>query len=109
MIEKIFIFDAGLDDRIVEVLKLLLIDSMAEDKKEAGELRFERVEEENEKRILVFVILGEDIPRRTGLPIAAYDDLATNCAVALSHAGDDGTKYLRVDVNYATSLLTPRA
>ena len=109
LIEKIYIFDAGLDDRIVELLKLMLVTMMEEGDKEVGELRFERVEEENEEKTLIFVLLGNHAPKRTGLLFAAYDEVAARFADALSDGGEDVGKYLRVDVKYANSLLAPPA
>lgn len=68
--EKIYVFDAGLDDRVVEVVKLILWEQMPEDQKPAdAELRFGGVVREEDGERLAFTILtpsggtGLTVPR----------------------------------------------
>jgi len=60
--EKIFIFESGLDDRVVELFKSLALTKMKADKAESipDELRFTKIDEENGEKKVLFVAFREE-------------------------------------------------
>ena len=76
LIEKVRIDDAGLDDRVVEVMKLLLQVSHAEHMN--APWYFERTEEAAKGGGLLFTIVTAKAPLATRRPRAEYDALATD-------------------------------
>ncbi len=61
LIEKLFIFDAGLDDRAIEIIKVFYAQKLLEENPEirVDEIRFEQVE--NDEICLVFIVDGSPI------------------------------------------------
>jgi hypothetical protein len=78
LIEKVRIDDAGLDDRVVEVMKLLLQVSHAEHMN--APWYFERAEEAEKGAALLFTIVTAKGPLATRRPRAEYDALAADLA-----------------------------
>lgn len=106
LLEKILIFDNGLDDRVVEFVKLLL---WAQSSKGASPLN----------PSLVFAGLGEDAEGRgavqfehlrdgeietLGVPMNAYERISKSLQDILPLAEPKATQWQRVDRKYAESL-----
>lgn len=108
LIEKILIFDAGLDDRMVEVFKLMLGHHLSEQGRNVDELLFRgfgTTEEggEGEKHIGFVIISGDEV-ENISVPLSAYEGVALEHAHNLPDAATETGKVLRVDSAYAVGL-----
>ena len=108
--EKVYVSDAGLDDRVIEVVKLILWEQMPEDQKpQDGELLFGGVVREEDGERLAFTILTP--AGGTGLTVPR-DPLYAGSAeafVSRAPAGTPGEGWPRVDREYALRLLEAAA
>lgn len=79
LLEKVKIARAGLDDRVVEALKLVARGSLGP-QAEGKRILFEALEGEAEGARLRFTLLGREGAAGLGLPRASYDDLLADLA-----------------------------
>lgn len=107
LLEKIFIFDAGLDDRMVELFKVFLTVMLSKEGKEVEELLFQGVESEDGQKTIEFVVMTTaDHSGQSGfaMPWAKYEAFAAKYAHVLPEASEEAGKWLRVDASYAKAL-----
>ncbi len=111
LIEKVRIHDASLDDRVVEVMKLLLAVSHAEHMN--APWYFERAEDANKSNkgpALLFTIVTAKGPLATRRPRAEYDALAADlesrgALASTSAAGEADEPFAIIDRDYARQWL----
>jgi hypothetical protein len=105
--EKIYVFDSGLDDRVIEVVKLILWEQMPEEQKPAdAKLLFGGIVREEDGERLGFTILAPT--GGTGLTVPR-DPLYRGSADAfVAHdrsGGKDAPAWPRVDREFALGLI----
>ncbi|MDY0167042.1 MAG: CpXC domain-containing protein [Thermoguttaceae bacterium] len=108
LIEKILIRDAGLDDRVVEVFKLLLLEQLDESSKEDdAELFFSGIVREGDAEAEMDFELMSD-SGTTGLSVP-FEDTFRKVEAEVCHglptAECQGGKWIRVDEEYALDFL----
>jgi len=103
LIEKILIFDAGLDDRHLEFIKLVLMAQMSKNGQEIQGMLFAEVVGEGADKAIGFILAGEEGNGLT-IPWSAYEELATQHADIFPDPKTEAGKWLRVDLEYANSL-----
>jgi predicted RNA-binding Zn-ribbon protein involved in translation (DUF1610 family) len=82
LVEKIYIYDAGLDDRAVECFKGLLYNKWEDDLAESDEILFiERTDDEGEEGVHM-AIISEEGSRECVVPSTTFDHICNN-------SGDD--------------------
>lgn len=86
LIEKVKIGRAGLDDRIVEALKLVARQTLGPDA-EGKRLLFEALDGEGEAARLRFVLIGAEGVSGVAFPRATYDRLAAKLGAGLPAPG----------------------
>ncbi len=102
--EKIFIYDAELNDGIVELLKGLLPGQDEELK--GSQLRFHTLDESG---ALVFAVVRSGTHVQfTDVPRDYYDAVRTKAFADLENATHKGGTWLRVDRNFVAQYLTNR-
>lgn len=103
LVEKVFVFDAGLDDRVIECVKLILSTQIPPEKAPPGtDLLFTRAEEDRQR--LSFTLLAPDGP--TGLSVPR-DPLYEGCQRDFVEADPWPAEVIgwrRVDRGYAVEL-----
>ncbi len=106
LIEKILIFDAGLDDRIIEFVKLLLyLQASERNQPFGGELFFGGLEcDADGKESVGFEHVKTEGSETFAVPMEAYQNLATSLKRKFSGAMELD-KWLRVDRNFARALI----
>ncbi len=106
LVEKIFIFDRGLDDRLVEFLKLLLqIQASQGNHPVNGEIRFTlRGPRPQTAGSLVFEYVGQTGAQSFAVPGQAYTELARSLVEKLPKLQTLAGKWLRIDRAFAESL-----
>ena len=103
LVEKILIFDAELDDRVVELVKLLLrVQSSQGVHPLAGELLFVLPPEGNGEPALHFEHFDNGQIENLSVPMLVYERMAQSLDSEL--AKFDPGKWLRVDVEHVQSL-----
>jgi hypothetical protein len=105
--EKIYVFDSGLDDRVIEVVKLILWEQMPEEQKPAdAQLLFGGLVQEDDGERLAFTLLTPT--GGTGLTVPR-DPLYQGSAGAFVARDKSGSKdapaWLRVDREFALRLI----
>lgn len=105
--EKILIFDAGLDDGLLECLKCFMRAQMAGcNRPLAGELLFAGTSEApGGGRVIRLEHLTAGVTETVDLPLAALTEVGGYVAGRLPTAGSDARKWLRVDADYAGALI----
>ena len=106
LVEKILIFDAGLDDRMVEIFKLMLGQHISEQGRNVDELLFQRIGEkegDGEGQIGFVIISGEE-QDSISVPLPTYENVAATHAHLLPDAATETGTLLRVDSAYAVGL-----
>jgi hypothetical protein len=98
LIEKVRVFEAGLDDRVIEVQKAMMALGSAEYK--SAPLYLERVEEMG---TLLFVIVTAKGPMATRRPREEYGAIAADLAARGSLG--DAAPFARIDRGYALDWL----
>jgi hypothetical protein len=104
LVEKILIWDAGLDDRVVEIVKLLLMGHIDESQRgENAELFFSGIyAEADSKEMVEFVLLNESGTTSWAVPI---EETIRKCEAELQGILPDSQcergQWLRVDQEYA--------
>lgn len=74
LMEKIRIFDAGKDDRIVELVKRIISDAVADKNPEQGDVNFYYLEEEGES--LFVAVNSKGVLGTVPIPNGMYEDMA---------------------------------
>lgn len=103
LIEKILIFDAGLDDRYVEFIKLVLMAQMGKQGQEIQGMLFAEIIGEGTDKSMGFILAGEEGNGLT-IPWSSYEELASQHADIFPDRSAEAGKWLRVDLEYANSL-----
>ena len=107
LLEKIYIFEGGLDDRVLEIFKLLL-QAHGDQSGEAleGELLFGPLDPGPDGvAYLGFEHLGSSNPGSFCVPREGCDQLLKNLAGKLPSLQTQAGKWLRVDRTFAASFL----
>ena len=107
LVEKVLIFEDGLDDRIIEIFKIALRRQLEQDAQETeGELMFSACGEsaEGEKEI-AFVLLKGEGESSFAVPLSVYDYFADNIRDRLPAPEAEAGRWIRVDAGYAESLV----
>jgi hypothetical protein len=101
LVEKILIFDAHKDDRVIEIIKCVLSRSSPD-----AELFFNQCEQESESEPqLVFERHGPEGFERLTLPMEVYDDLAGKMEVLPQPEPDQHGHWPTVDNRFAQQFL----
>ena len=107
--EKIFIFEAGLDDRVIEMLKLFVRKNMLdEEKRLLQDVFFYGIEkdEHNQRDLLHLVCLHEGEAESRFLEWDRYTELQKWMYSDLGLAEPEPLEWLRVDQDYVLRLIT---
>lgn len=107
LVEKILLFDAELDDRVIEVCKLVVSAQL----KSAGEtvrgIFFSGLDEtEGDQKQLGFVVLSGEEQKGLGLAWSTYEHMATELAPRLRDLDKQERPWLCVDSRYAGALVS---
>jgi hypothetical protein len=107
LLEKILIFEAELDDRVLECLKLLVLSNSAKDTDPTqGPLFFAAMNDEpGQSRRIYFDYFTADGSKGVGVPFAAYDGILKELSKVLSPVEEERNQWLRVDAGYARQLM----
>lgn len=103
--EKIFIFDADLDDRIIELAKLVAASQIPKDQQGGARIFFAGISGEGEQAMMEFAVLRGE--KQAGLSVSKdkmYNMLSLKFASALARKSDK--TWLSVDRAYAEALLS---
>ncbi len=108
LVEKICIVEFGLDDRVIELLKLFLIKAKAQSGTLlAGELYFTgKLNLSNGGEAVKFIHITDNANEVIALYMESYESTAKSAAKALSKITKEATQWLRVDRQYAENLIT---
>ena len=103
LVEKVRIFDAGLDDRVVQLFKVVLRAqlAMADHATEGQLLFYGRVDEDGGAQRMEFVLLTDDDQVPFSVPWAEYAEFAPILAQDLPPLEAEAGQWLRVDDTYA--------
>jgi hypothetical protein len=107
LIEKVRIADDGLDDRLIEMLKLILWEKLPEERKPGGlQLLYEQmVEDAGNAPQIGFAALTDEGTRMLLAPKPIYDRLNEYLSLILTRVDEQGGQWLRVDAQYASWLM----
>lgn len=107
LIEKVRIADDGLDDRLVEVLKLVLRDKLPEERKQKKlQLLYDRmVENAGDGPQISFAAFTEEGTRSLVAPKRVYDRLQDTMSPVLASLDEEGWNWLDVDAQCASWLM----
>lgn len=106
LIEKILLFDAELDDRVVELFKVLLRAKIAESGHGPAPLFFSQLDPMGDGRRMHFVLVAPDglVPMSVSWQ-DEYERLAAQFKPHLPSDEEQRGQWLRVDEDYARSLM----
>jgi hypothetical protein len=107
LIEKILLFERGLDDRAVEFFKLLVrAECQAREHPITGTLLFADTGLTAEGEPLIrFEHLTDDGAESLEMPLASFNSMRESLADRLASGSSEEGKWLRIDSAYAKSLL----
>lgn len=107
LVEKVLIFEEGLDDRVIEIFKIALRRQLEQDAQETGgELMFSSCGESEEgAREIAFVLLKEEGESSFAVPLSVYEYFAENIRPRLPSQEAEAGKWLRVDGGYAMEAI----
>lgn len=107
LIEKIRIADNGLDDRLVEVLKLVLRDKLTKGQKEEQlQLLYDQtVDDVGDGPQISFAVFTDDGTRSLVAPKQIYDRLKESMSPTLADLDGQGWSWLNVDAQCASWLM----
>ena len=106
LIEKVLIWDSGFDDRALELYKLGLHEQLAAEEQLVGPVFYTSAPDDRDvDGVLEFVVLAEDESTPISVPAQTYHEFEEQTADLFAAAGDDPVEWLRVDQEYARSLL----
>jgi hypothetical protein len=104
LVEKIRIADAGLDDRVVEVFKIILRGQNSEVSE--GDLYFSYIHAApNEDGVIGFYWLGDDGGKEVAMPLATYRAYETHLGNLVAANSQPVGQWQRVDLAYAADLI----
>jgi hypothetical protein len=104
LVEKIHIADAGLDDRVVEIFKIILRGQNAEVSE--GDLYFSNIQNApNEDGVIAFYWLGDDGGKEVAMPLATYRAYETHLGNLVAAGHEPVGQWQRVDLAYAADLI----
>lgn len=107
LVEKVLIFEDGLDDRIIEIFKIALRRQLEQDGQGGdGELMFSACgeSEEGEKEI-AFVLLEGEGESSFAVPLSVYEYFAEHIRSRLPAPEAEAGQWLRVNAGYAESVV----
>ncbi len=107
LIEKVLISDAGLDDRVVEVVKSLLLERIDESQRgEDAQLFFGEAYTEKSEKMVEFLLVNESGSTSWAVP---FEQTIGKCEAELQNILPDRDsergKWLRVDQQYASKYV----
>src|SRR4051794_36525944 len=103
LVEKVFVVDHGLDDRVVELVKVILWEQMPEEKKPDGTaLLFTDLVEEGDGPRLAFTILGPCGNQGVSVP---RDPMYHGCEESFVASQSQPPGWPTIDRDYAVSLI----
>lgn len=107
LLEKIYIVDAGMDDLLIEVIKLFLWQNIREEEGiDDGILLFSGVRQGEEERELTFVLLSEDKKGRFAISQSQfYDELVRDHPELFNREVPKSSAWMQVDGAYATQQI----
>ena len=107
LVEKVLIFEDGLDDRIIEIFKIALRRQLEQDAQATeGELMFSACgESEDGQKEIAFVLLNGEGEASFAVPLSVYEYFAENIRDRLPDPDAEAGRWLRVDAGYAESLI----
>jgi len=110
LVEKLNVLDAGLDDRIVAVIKLLLCARLERDHGIENPLLLfdERISRPGGESELHFAWLGEAKVQGVAVATELYESLSAELKAALQGALGHQDTWLRTEQHYAAKLLAQR-
>jgi hypothetical protein len=104
LVEKIRIADAGLDDRVVEIFKVILRGQNTE--LSEGDLYFSYIQAApNEDSVIAFYWLGDDGGKEVAMPLATYRAYETHLGNLVAADHEPAGQWQRVDLAYAADLV----
>ena len=104
LVEKIRIADAGLDDRVVEIFKVILRGQNTE--LSEGDLYFSYIQAApNEDSVIAFYWLGDDGGKEVAMPLATYRAYETHLGNLVAADHEPAGQWQRVDLAYAADLI----
>jgi len=104
LVEKLLVFDANLDDRVIEFMKLRLLPGLSEDIPEVGELFFDSLADVEGEKVMNFVALTNSGIHRFSISFGAYEETAKGCERMLPDPNTVLGEPLRVDMDYVRAL-----
>lgn len=99
--EKIRIFDAGKDDRIVELVKRIISDAVADKNPEQGDVNLYYLEEEGES--LFVAVNSKGVLGTVPIPNGMYEDMANGLQEKLPDLRSRSE--FRIDRDWASKAL----
>lgn len=101
LMEKIRIFDAGKDDRVVELVKRIISDAVADKNPEQGDVNFYYLEEEGES--LFVAVNSKGVLGTVPIPNGMYEDMANGLREKLPDLRSRSE--FRIDRDWASKAL----
>jgi hypothetical protein len=107
LVEKVLIFEEGLDDRVIEIFKIALRRQLEQDDQDAdGELMFSACgESEGGEKEIAFVLFKGEGEASFAVPLSVYEYFAESIRARLPSAEAEAGRWLRVDARYAASVI----
>jgi len=106
LIEKVRIAEDGLDDRLVEVLKLVLRDKLPEERGGELQLLYDRmVDDAGDGQQMKFAAFTKEGTKSLVAPMQVYDRLKESVSPALASLDEQGWNWLDVDAQCASWLM----
>ncbi len=102
LIEKISIFDDGLDDRVTELSKLLI--RLQEPSFQEGELLYDGLHESDEETTVQFAHLVNEESQGLSVPWASLSLAGERLLDSLSQGEEDQTGWVEIDREWAASV-----
>lgn len=100
--EKIRLFDDGLDDKVIELSKLLIC--LQEPALQQGELYFDGIDEEDDETTARFAHLEEDEGQMLGVSLESLQAAIQGLLASVSQGEEDQTGWVEIDREWATSV-----
>ncbi len=104
MIEKIKLLDANLDDRAIELFKMVVLGQLEVDLD--SPLYFDEMLSNPEgKPVLSFILVGDEAARSFSVPMESFEHFEERVAASLDEIPLDDGKWQRIDRAYARDIL----
>jgi hypothetical protein len=106
LIEKVLIFDAGLDDRVLELFKIVVRTQLQKNEQPfLGPMLFAGIESRDQgPEAIGFVLLADERELAFEVPRAQYDNVAASIHDKLPGPEVESGKWIRVDEDYIRGL-----